>query len=345
MDYNSFIPFYERIPYLSNNFVSKVLFSFFWGGTVLVAHFLSINFMVFKNFGWVLSVIITVACLALFYATHTFRSLLPQLEARLSSMDQAVFKNAISQHLSDNKFVIFGLFSGTLNCIIGYLFGLPLIYACGYLITKVVVFLAYFFAGFVCGLAFLGIVGVIQCLSMLAKKMDDFFDYTSRDGCGGTLFLGEALVLFSCATLIVGVLISVYISKTAWTNKSNDLITLIYWGWMFLPFLMSFFVLFVPAISINSALNNYKLKNEVRFTKKLASILNKLEKDKLSSEEIATLYDEYEFQIKMRTQLHEMRTWPFGMSANFAYFLTVATSGSASVTSAIDWIKSIPHPH
>lgn len=342
MDYNDFIPFYERsTPYLPNNFVSKTLFSFFCGGIVLALHFWRIDSVVFENFGWVLSVIITVACLALFYATHTFRSLLPQLGARLNSTDQAVFKEAISQHLANNKFAISGLVFGTLNCSMAYGFGLPLKY--DDLTDQVIMFSVYFVAGFICGLAVLGIIGVTQCLSKLAEKMEGFFDYTSRDGCGDTLFLGEALVIFSSVTLIVGVLISVYILKTDWSHKEETWVIMSYWAWIFFPYLMALFALLVPAIALNSALSNYKLKKEIRFAKKLADILNKLEQSDLSTEERTTLHDEYEFHIKMRAQLHEMRTWPFGMSANSAYFVTVATSASASVTSTIDWIKSIHH--
>ena len=61
MQYNDFNPFYERlIASFHNGFAGKILFSFFWGGIIFAAHFLSIGKVIFENNGWRLSVLIIV---------------------------------------------------------------------------------------------------------------------------------------------------------------------------------------------------------------------------------------------------------------------------------------------
>ena len=230
-----------------------------------------------------------------------------------------------------------GLFFGTLNSVMGFLFGLPNAYSV--ISEKIVILGAYFIAGFVCGLAALGIYGVTKCIVIFSKKSNIFFDYTSQDHCGGTQFLGWALMIFSSVTLIVGVLITVYISNTDWGNKDSILVNILYYFWIVFPYLMSIFILLIPAISINKALNSYKLDKETQLAKSIINILNELEETNIDSGRKSELYKDYEFQTKMRKELHKMRTWPFNISTNLTYFVTMASSIFASVESVNKWLE------
>ena len=338
MQYNDFNPFYERLlTSFHSGFAGKILFSIFLGGIIFAAHFLSIGKVVFENNGWLLSVLIIVEALCLYYATHTFRSLLPQIGTQLNSKDSDIFKDTIHNYLSDGKFIVTGVIFGTLNSMMCFLFGLPSIY--NTLSEKAIIQGANFVAGFFCGLAVLGIFGVTKCIVIFSKKNNASFDYTSQDYCGGTQFLGWALIVFSSLSLIVGVLISVCISSAAWENKDSMIVRFLYYSWMTLPYLMSIFVLLIPAISINKALNSYKLDKETQLAKSIRNIINELEDTNIDSGRKSELYKDYEFQTKMRKELHKMRTWPFNISTNLTYFVTIASSIFASVQSVNKWLE------
>ena len=337
MKYKGFTPFYEKITdYFHGGFAGKILFAFFFGGGVLVIQYLSIGIKVFENKGWVLSVLISVAILCLFYATHIFRLLLPQLGSKLDSNNRDIFIASIHKYLSNVKFVLTGIIFGVLNSGMGYIFGLPAIY--NSMLEKVTILGSFFVAGFVCGLAILGIFGVTKCILVFSNKCDDFFDYSSQDYCGGTHFIGQALVIFGSVTLIVGVLISLYISNTAWGNKESILVKLLYYFWVIFPYLMSIFVLLIPAISINKALTMYKLNKEVQLTKVIRNIFDELEKTDINPERKHELYKDYDFQINRREELHKMRTWPFSIGTNSTYFVTMKSSIFTSVSSVNTWL-------
>lgn len=337
MTYNDFYPFYERgVDAVPGGFIGRVLFAIALGVAVLGIHYLGIGGEVFKNYGWVLSIIVMVAGLSLFYATHTFRMLLPKLAGRLRRERQAGFLALIELHLSDRKFFIAGLVFGSLNSLMGVVFGLPGVYDT--LPAKAFILTGYFVAGFVCGLALWGIIGVIRCISAMADDNDSFFDYTSHDKCGGTQFIGWALLVFSAVTLIVGVLITVYISLTDWQRKGSMIVEVLYAGWIVLPYIASVFVLIVPAISINRSLVRYQIEKDRRFIESIKSIFDELESKGITSERKSELYADYEFQTNMRKELHEMRTWPFSVGANSTYFFSMASSCFATYESVNKWL-------
>lgn len=337
MTYKDFYPFYERgVETILGGFMGRVLFAMALGVAVLGIHYLGIGRAVFANYGWILSIIVVVAGLSLFYATHTFRMLLPKLAGRLSREQQAGFLSLVKVHLSDKKFFISGLVFGALNILMGVAFGLPAVYHA--LTAKVSVLTGYFVAGFVCGLAVWGIIGVTRCISAIAEDNESFFDYTSHDKCGGTQFIGWALLVFSTVTLVVGVLISVYISFTDWRHKGSIIVEVLYAGWIMLPYIASVFVLVVPAISINRSLSRYKIEKDRKFTESIRSIFGELERKDISLERKSELYADYEFQTNMRKELHEMRTWPFSVGTNSTYFFSLASSGFATYESVTKWL-------
>lgn len=336
MTYNDFCPFYEKgIERMWGGFIGKVLFSISLGAAVLAIHYLGIGNVVFENYGWVLSIIVVVASLSLFYATHTFRMLLPKLGGRLRPEQQAQLMSLIGAYLSDRGFVISGLVFGCLNSLMGLLFGLPGVYDS--MMRVISILTGYFIAGFVCGLALWGIVGVTKSISAISSDSESFFDYTSHDKCGGTQFIGLALLVFSVVTLIVGVLITVYISFTQWEYKGSVIVNVLYASWIVLPYVASIFVLVVPAISINKSLARYKLEKDKKFTQSIRAIFDELERKDIPPERKSELYSDYEFQTKMRKELHEMRTWPFSTGTNSTYFISVATGAFTTYSSVNSW--------
>lgn len=337
MDDQKFLPFYDRltIPFLGN-IVSKVLVSALPGLAFLVAHYATIGNTVFKDWSWFLSVVISTAMLCLFYATHTLRTIFPEMDRRLQPDDDEVYMIPLKRVLSDRNFVRAGFFFGLLNCGVAYSFGLP-----GQGLSVVTILSGYFLAGFACGMAVHGIYGVSVSISEFSRKAKHSFDFTLPDRCGGTVFLGQALVVISSVTLIGGVMISVYILNADWTRENTWWITSLKAFWIGFPYVMSLVALIAPAVPINKVLREYKMEQEVVLQDRLTEIRNLLEGNQLEVAERKELREDYEFQTSIRKDLHRMRTWPYGLNANLKYLAVFVPNLFASVESASEWIKEI----
>lgn len=331
-----FLPFYERPTMrFPGSLVGEVLISALLGLAFLAAHSVSIGNKVFEDWNWLLGALISAAMLCLYYATHTLRSLLPEMDVRSGAGDSEAYMAALRRILSNRNFVLAGIFFGLLNCGFGYGFGLP--YSEGPAVVTILS--GYFLAGFVCGMAALGIYGVSVSISAFSRKAKRFFDFTSPDGCGGTLFLGEALVVFSSVTLIVGVMISVYILKAHWTGDNTWWVVSLKYFWMVFPYVMSLVVLIAPAVPINNELRAYKMEQELVLQDRLTKIRKRLEEDQLDAAGRKELREDYEFQQSVRKDLHGMRTWPYGLGANLKYLTVFVASLFASVDSVLSWIN------
>ena len=332
-----FLPFYERMAIrLPGNIAGKVLVSVLPSLVFLAAHYVSIEEEVFKDWSWFLSVLISTAMLCLYYATHTLRNILTEMDMRLQPDGEGVYLTTLKRVLSDRNFVLAGLFFGLLNCGFGLCFELP--YSKWFEIVTILS--GYLLAGFVCGMAAFGICGVCLSIRAFARKAKRTFDFTSPDHCGGTVFLGGALVVFSSVTLIVGVMISAYILLTPWKGRENDLVKLLMCIWIAFPYVMSLVVLIVPAVPINKALSEYKVEQEVLLQERMTNILKRLEGKKLDAAQRSELRADYEFQQSIREHLHKMRTWPYGLSANLKYLIVFLANLAVSVASVLEWMNS-----
>jgi hypothetical protein len=325
-----FEPFYERRPGWFPALLFKILVALLLGAAFLGPHAWAVGGKVVADWSWLLAVLIAVATLALYYATATLRGLLPGMSLRLRPPDHEglhdprrhrndkVFLDPINRTLSSGNFIGAGIAIGALNCLVGLGLGVP----CdkpGFWTTL----FGFFLAGFVCGMAAWGIYGVTVIIAAFAKharenRAQEVFDYTAPDHCGGVQFIGEALVVFSSVTLLVGALISIYIRVFPWTNSGKAWFAPLEWVWIVLPYLLSVIVLMGPAVPINDALRRYRLREEDDLLRalhgerrKLAAVSDQAEV-KETRDRVTRLQDN-------RKELHAMGTWPQGMSANLKY--------------------------
>lgn len=339
MESPKFLPFYERLTKgLPEHPFGKVLVSVLLGLAFIGVHCASIGNMVFKDWSWFLGALISIAMLCLYYATHTLRTIFPEMDMRLRPLGCKVYITPLGRILSDRNFVLVGLFFGLLNCGFGYCFGIP--YTKGSAIITVSV--GYFLAGFVCGMAIWGIYGVSVSISAFSQGAKHSFDFTSPDHCGGTLFLGEALVVFSSVTLIVGVMISVYILQVDWARENSWWVKTLKYFWIAFPYLWSLIALIAPAVPMNKALREYKIEQEATLQGHLNEIRKRLEDNQSGAAERKELRENYEFQQSIRKDLHRMRTWPFGLRTNLKYLAVFIANSFASVKSAAEWLRNLP---
>ncbi|MCP4433081.1 MAG: hypothetical protein GY806_19075 [Gammaproteobacteria bacterium] len=287
-----------------------------------------------------MAVIISVALLSLYYATHVFRSILPVMVRHIKD-NGSLLRKPIENYLSAKSLVFCGLSFAAINCFLAGKFGIPESQVVGqsapfgYTVT---LYWGYFLAGFVCGMAVQGIVTVCHAIGVYGSNAQAKLDYTSPDNCGGTLFLGNALMIFGSVTLLVGILISLYIIKTEW-GVSNDFVTSLKIVWVIFPYLMSFVVFIVPVLTLNKSLTEYKSRQEYKLQTTLHRIRDSI--DKGGEVDLDDLRKQYEFNQDMREKLHKMRTWPYGLDTNAKYLTVVIANTYAFYQSAESEISAL----
>lgn len=341
-----FLPFYERgVARLPSRLLGELVVSILLGGAFFGAHYLSVGREVLNDWSWLLGVLISMAMLCLFYATDTLRSIVPEMTSRLQADDEGVHSVVLRHCLSDTNFVMAGVFFGILNCGVGLLLGLPR--PAGAIrvapLAGITILSGYFVAGFVCGMAVLGISGMSLSIRAFAQKAKPTFDFTSPDRCGGTQFLGEALVIFGSVTLVVGVLISAYLVLAPW--YTSDEVTWVRWlkyFWIGFPYVMSIVALLAPAIPIHVGLREYKMEQDLLLHDRLMEISARLGDTSLDAAAHKELREDYEFQRAVREQLYRMRTWPYGLNADMKYAIVLLANLSASVGTVMRWSNGPP---
>jgi len=286
-----------------------------------------------------LAILISAAMACLYLATHTLRSILPEME-RKTKGDVKLFMNVLDQLLTTKAFIQYGLFFAMANCFMANRFGVPQEEFShpqyfGYITT---LYFGYFLAGFVCGMAVLGIFAVAKSLLKFGLNARRTLDFTSPDNCGGTLFVGNALLIFASVTLVVGLLISTYILKTDW-GDNYGIAEELKMFWIIFPYFMSFFVFVVPALTLNKSLVSYKRQEDRLLGSKLEKLMYQIDNGSNISND--DLVKKYEFNQKLRVKLHQMRTWPYGFNANFKYLLVVVVNSFAMYGSNDEIMKKL----
>lgn len=332
---NSFRPFYEWIPdQFSIPLIFKLLLSMILGFLFFGPHFRIVGENVLTDWSWVLCLIIVTAMISLYYATHTFRAMFPQMYVLLQTPESTTVDSAymdkVKHYLSDKWFFRFGILGAVLNCGVGWFLGVPYVDP-GPILTT---YLGLFIAGFVCGMAFGGIIGVVITL---ANFLDSQLavDYTNPDECGGFLFIGEALIKFSGVTLIVGMLVSLYIVavKWEWEGSAAVLAPALMWIWIALPFLASLTILLAPASRANKALMNHKIRKEVELALALDKARDALRQAGTDAERREELRGEIEYYGELRAQLHRMRAWPFNTQTNIKFVILFVGNAFVAIES------------
>src|SRR5207249_10888816 len=117
----NFVPFYELIANLIPRYtVGRVLVSGLLGLAFLTPHYLIVGSQVFGREGfddssWFLGVLISTAMLCLYYATHTLRSMFPEMDILLRPVGSESYMRTLTKTISDSKVLIVSLFFGCLK--------------------------------------------------------------------------------------------------------------------------------------------------------------------------------------------------------------------------------------
>lgn len=339
---SSFRPFYEWIPdRFAIPLIVKVLLSISLGCLYLAPRYKVVKDEILIDWGWLLGLIIVAGMICLYYATHVFRAMMPQLNLLLRTQDSAVIDRAyfhkVRYYLSNKMFIRFGIIFAVANCGVG----LALMEDNEGPLEIATTFLGYFLAGFVCGMAVCGIIGVVVTLTEYLDH-EPKVDYTNPDRCGGFLFFGDALIKFAGVTLLVGVLISVYILKALWDPEDlpSPLAQAIMWLWIALPFSLSMLILLAPSSRANRALMNHRIEQEVKLGLAFDKSRDALLQAGVAADRREELRHEIDYYGDLRTQLHQMRVWPFNTQSNIKFILLLVSNAFVAIQSVQGLISS-----
>ncbi len=337
----SFHPFYEWLPdRFSIPLIAKLLLAMVLGFLFFGPHYRLVGEKVLDDWSWLLCLIIVTSMTTLYYATHVFRNMFAQMNSLLRDREPAeeneAYMDKVEQLLSNKRFIWFGAVFAVLNCLVGAVFGVPSKDPLVIMTT----YAGFLLAGFVCGMAVCGIVGVVITLTKFLDS-EPKIDYTNPDECGGLLFFGEALIRFSGVTLIVGVLISLYIVAVNWASEEagSALPPVLMWMWIALPFVLSLTVLLAPASRANRTLTEHKIQTAAELVVALDNARNELENAE-TADQREEIRDEIKYFGELRTQLHRMRVWPFNAQSNIKFLVLFISNAIVALESIRGLISS-----
>lgn len=346
---SQFLPFYETWAdwigkRLGVSLIGKLIASLIPGLVFFVIHFLCTRgdlseplIARFHAWSWMIGVMIICCLLSLYFATHAFKGLFPQIDVWQTPDKRRLYLDQLNRILSDRNFVLAGTFFGALNMLMGYWFDVP--YTA--IASQVSIYLGFFLVGFVCGMAAWGICGVLVTLSVIVRQGLLNLDFTAPDRCGGTKFLGEAFVKFSAVTLIMGVMISIYILFAGWSKQCDQLVQVAMGLWIGWPYLLSAAVFAIPAVDVSQKLKDYKLEQERFLREGLEQLRVRLDVDAIATEERQSIEAAIDRFSKQRDLLYAMRTWPFGSADSFKYGVVLLGTVAASVQAVLELLEKL----
>lgn len=329
-----FEPFYDR---LARPISLKLLGSLAVGAIFFTFPLLSLGSHVYKNYGWMLGLLISCATLFEYYATAVLRTLLLRMKSRLSDTSSGLLLTKVRDILSDRALVKSGVLFAFLNTIMGLIFGLPREYSGLWAVT--VTYAGFFLVGFVCGIPARGILGVWKVIDAFARDETLKVNFAAPDERGGMGFVGEALVRFSAITLTIGVLIAWYILHMQWSRSQNNVVEGLLVLWVAWPFMLSAFVLIGPGVSMHQRLQAAKREQDERLQSKIVRIEEQI--DAASPQETENLLKTYQHYKERRLALKKMETWPYEYSSTANYSSIFVVNALVAAMNANDRWHSI----
>ena len=208
-----------------------------------------------NQYCWILGVIISTCLMSLYVSTDIFRSNIETIDSMQGN--DRLTRHVIEHWLSNNRFLLAGFFWGTCNTAVAHLLGIP-----GELhasvLSLLVMYLGYFFAGFAAGMGMLAIVAVIVLYLKLAPELDHSLDSERSDAEASLKKLSDALWFFATLISLVGVLVSMYMFAVDWQMMHQSTTRMIFLFWISQPYLVAISIVLIPGLAVRHQVTYYK---------------------------------------------------------------------------------------
>ncbi len=253
-----FSPFYDpqdRRTALSVG--GKVLVSLSLGGLYILLQYLVIpdKGAFYSQYCWVLGIIISTCIMSMYVSTDIFRSNIETID-NMQGNDQLT-RFIVEVWLTNNRFLLAGLFWGTCNTLVAHLLGIP-----GELhssaLSLLVMYIGYFSAGFTAGMGMLAIIAVIVLYLKLAPELIHSLDSESSDAAKSLKKLSDALWFFATLISLIGVLVSMYMFAVDWQLMHLSSARVVFLFWISQPYLVAITIVLIPGLAVRRQVSHYK---------------------------------------------------------------------------------------
>lgn len=249
----------------------------------------------FRDYCWILGLIISVSLLAVYVAVEVFRTTLKEL--RDLDMDYVVSRAIVDNWLNDKCFLISGVGFALLTAGVGYTLGIPPDLHFTFL-SLAATYLGYLLAGFSAGMGLLGIVAVIMLYLNIAPTLQHALNPSDPDGTGGIKKLGDALWIFGALIFAVGFLVAIYLFGVTWSNLTAGFAQNVFLLWLSLPFILGISVVLIPGLAVRRHVTYYKTFKEQQLKQEKARLYAAYRKF-ADTDDAAIIHEKKELSAKM----------------------------------------------
>lgn len=237
----------------------------------------------FRDYCWILGLIVTAELLSVYVATQLFRSTLQEISEL--EMDEVVGRAIISSWLTDRNFILCGIGFALLSLGAGYALGVPPDLHFTFL-SLFMNYTGFFLTGFSAGMGMLIVVAVIMLYLNLTPTLQHALDPGNPDGIGGIKKLGDALWIFGALIFAVGCLVALYMFSVPWSNLTSEYVQTIFLLWLSLPYVLAISVVLIPGLAMRRHVTYYKSYKEQQLKREKARLYAEFRKFADSEDEV-----------------------------------------------------------
>lgn len=255
---SNFYPFYD--PYSDGGglgYGSKLGISLGLGAAYALLQYYSLpdKMVFFSENCWILALIVSTSCFALYVATDVFRNNLKIM--RNIEGGSSVGLQVVNEWMNDKWLLLAGFVFGTANTTVGHLLGVPSVFFESSS-SLVMVYFGFFLGGFTSGMGLLAITAVIVLYLKFAPSLQYTLNPSDPDGNGGIKKLGDSLWFFGGLIGAVGVLVSIHMFGVSWTYMHKQYVQFIFLFWVSLPFVLAVSIVLIPGLAVRRQVSNFK---------------------------------------------------------------------------------------
>ena len=253
-----FYPFYD--PLCEDgalSYPSKIGISVGFGIFYILLQYVSLpdKMVFFRQYCWILGIIISTSYLALYIATDVFRRSLVTINE--FEGDDRMSDQFVETWLSNRWYLLSGVVWATANTSFGHLMGVPAEFHES-LFALTSIYIGFIMAGFSAGMGLWGIFAIIVLYLKFAPNLQHTLDPSDPDGTGGIKKLGDSLWFFAMLTFTIGVLVSMYMFGVRWEFMYKGYVRAIFLVWLAMPYLVAISIVLIPGLAVRRQVNRYK---------------------------------------------------------------------------------------
>lgn len=254
----NFYPFYD--PYSDSGglgYGSKLGISLGIGAGYALLQYYSLpdKVVFFSENCWILALIISTSCFALYVATDIFRNNLATMREIEGKYTGSL--KVVDEWMSDKWLLLAGFTFGAANTSVGHLLGVPSVFFES-TSSLVMIYLGFFLGGFTSGMGLLAITAVIVLYLKFAPSLQYTLNPSDPDGNGGIKKLGDSLWFFGGLIGAVGVLVSIHMFGVTWTYMHKQYVQFIFLFWVSLPFVLAVSIVLIPGLAVRRQVSYFK---------------------------------------------------------------------------------------